>query len=116
MKLIIYTCECLLDHLVRMTEEEIEKYIINHEMFSLSDRWLMFIHMQSDILFFCLRCLEIMRLFLMERIFCIKRSVFFDDTCLDLIQLSGLNNTCQNCLEILTKKLKNYLIKLKKKE
>ena len=116
MKLIIYTCECLLDHLVRMTEEEIEKYIINHEMFSLSDRWLMFIHMQSDILFFCLRCLEIMRLFLMERIFCIKRSVFFDDTCLDLIQLSDLNNTCQNCLEILTKKLKNYLVKLKKKE
>ena len=116
MKLIIYTCECLLDHLIRMTEDEIEKYIVNHVMFSLSDRWLMYIHSQGDILFFCLRCLNITRPFIMERIFCIKRSGFFDDTCLDFIEFSGLNNTCQNCLETLTIKLKNYLVKVKKKE
>ena len=116
MKLIIYTCECLLDHLVRMTEDEIEKYIMNHVMFSLSDRWLMYIHLHDKILFFCLRCLNIMRPFIMERIYCIKRSGFFDDTCLDLIELSGLNNTCQNCLEILAIKFKKFLVKVKKKE
>ena len=69
MKLIIYTCECLLDHLIRMTEDEIEKYIVNHVMFSLSDIWLMYIHLPYI-----------------------------------------------NCLEILTIKLKNYLVKVKKKE
>ena len=77
MKLIIFTCECLLDHLVRMTEDEIEKYIINHEMFSLSNRWLMYIHSQNNVLFFCLRCLIILRPFVCERIFCMKRSGLF---------------------------------------
>ena len=52
MKLIIHTCECLLDHLVRMTEDEIEKYIMNHVMFFLSDRWLMYIHLHDKILIF----------------------------------------------------------------
>ena len=116
MKLIIYTCECLLDHLIRITEDEIEKYIMNHVMFSLSDRWLMYIHLHDKILFFCLRCLNIMRPFIMERIYCIKRSGFFDDTCLDLIELSRLNNTCQNYLEIIAIKLKKFLVKVKKKE
>ena len=58
MKLIIYTCECLLDHLVRMTEDEIEKYIMNHVMFSLSDRWLMYIHLHDKILFLCFKVSE----------------------------------------------------------
>ena len=52
----------------------------------------------------------------MERIYCIKRSGFFDDTCLDLIELSSLNNTCHSCLEILAIKLKKFLVKVKKKE
>ena len=51
----------------------------------------------------------------MERIYCIKRSGFFDDTCLDLIELSGLNNTCHSCLEILAIKLKKFLVKVKKR-
>ena len=114
MKLIIYTCECLLDHLVRMTEDEIEKYIMNHVMFSLSDRWLMYIHSQNNVLFFCLRCLNIVRPFVQERIFCVKRSGLFDDTCLELVELSGINNTCQNCLQLLTTTFKKYLIKVKK--
>ena len=97
-----------------MNEDEIEKYIINHEMFSLSDRWLMYIHSQNNILFFRLRCLIILRPFICERIFCIKRSGFFDDTCLDLVDFNGINNTCQNCLQILTISLKKYLIKVKK--
>ena len=47
MKLIIFTCECLIDHLVKMNEDEIEKYVYNHVMFSLSDSWLMYIHSQN---------------------------------------------------------------------
>ena len=50
--MIIYSCDCLLDHLIRMTEDEIEKYIMNHAVFSLSDRWLMYIHLQNNVLFF----------------------------------------------------------------
>ena len=114
MKLIIYTCECLLDHLIKMTEDEIEKYIMNHVIFSLSNRWLMYIYSQNNVLFFCLRCLNIVRPFVHERVFCIKRSGLFDDICLDLADFSGINNCCENCLQLLTTSLKKYPVKLKK--
>lgn len=52
MKLTIYSCECLLDCLIKMTDEEIVNGIMNHIIFSLSDKWLMFIHEQNNVLFF----------------------------------------------------------------
>ena len=93
MKLIIFSCECLLDHLIKLTEAEIEKYIMNHVIFALSDRWLMYIHSQNNVLFFCLRCLNFIRSFVHERVFCIKRSDLFDDICLDLVDFSGILTT-----------------------
>ena len=114
MKWNIYTCDCLLDHLIRMSEEEIEKYIMNHVIFSLSDKWLMYVHNDPDVLFFCLRALCIVRVFINERVFCMKRSGFFDDTCLDLADFSGINNCCENCLFCLVNSLKKYLLGVKK--
>ena len=115
MKLIIFTCECLLDHLIRMSEDEIEKYIMNHVMFSFSDRWLMYIHSGNKMLFFCLICVIILRPFMCETICCLKRNGFWDDTCLDfIIDFGGITSSCQNCLQILTISLKKYLIKVKK--
>ena len=43
-----------------------------------------------------------------------KRSEFFDDTCLDLCDFTGVNHCCYNCLIILTDSLKKYLIQLRK--
>ena len=110
----IHTCECPLDHLVRLPYDEIEKYIINYVIFSLADKWLMFIHNDSEILFFCLDCLFIVRKCTYETIFCLKRSDVFDDTCLDFIDYAGINNCCQNCLLCLCASLKKYLIRLLK--
>ena len=110
----IYTCECLLEHLVRLPYEEIEKYIMNYVIFSLADKWLMFIHNDCEMLFFCLDSLCIVRKFTRETIFCIKRSGLFDDTCLDLADFTGINNCCQNCLLILNNSLKKYLVKVLK--
>ena len=110
----IHTCECLLDHLVRLPYDGIEKYIINYVIFSLADKWLMFIHNDSEILFFCLDCLFIVRKFTYETIFCLKRSNVFDDTCLDFIDYAGINNCCQNCLLCLCASLKKYLIRVLK--
>lgn len=110
----IHTCECLLDHLVRLPYDEIEKCIINYVIFSLADKWLMFIHDDSEILFFCLDCLFIVRKFTYETIFCLKRSGVFDDTCLDLTDFSGINNCCQNCLLCLSASLKKYLVRVLK--
>ena len=112
--MIIFTCECLLDHLIKMTEEETQNYIMNHEIFSLSDSWLMFIQSGRNVLFFCIRTLKIIRPFLNERVFCLKRSGFFDDTCLELVDYSGINNCCQNCLHLITSNLKKNLIMVKK--
>ena len=112
--MIIFTCECLLDHLIKMTEEETLNYVMNHEIFSLSDSWIMFIQSGSNILFFCIRSLNITRPFVNERVFCLKRSSFLDDTCLEFVQFSGINNCCQNCLQLITSNLKKNLIMIKK--
>ena len=112
--MIIFTCECLLDHFVKMTEQEILLYVMNHEIFSLSDRWLLFIQSRNHILFFCIRALNIVRPFISERVSCLKRSSLWDDTCLDLTDISGINNCCQNCLQLLTTNLEKNLVIIKK--
>lgn len=116
MKHFIYTCDCLLDHLIRLTGEKLELYIMNHNIYSLSDRWMMLLIRKNDFVFFCLKCLNFMRPFMNERILCLKRNVSFeenyDKTCLDFVELSGINNCCQNCLELIYKKLSEVLIKI----
>ena len=96
-----------------MTNDEIEKYIMNHVLFSFTDRLLMFIQSGNNFLFLCLRTLHIIRHF-NERVFCYKRSGFFYDTCLEFIDFSGVNNCCQNCLQILTSSLKKNLVRVEK--
>ena len=114
--MIIFTCECMLDHLIRMTENEILNYLMSQEIFSLSDSgWLILIQEENNLLFFCIRFLNIIKPFVNERIFCLKRSSsFWDDTCLEYMQFSGVNNCCQNCLEIITVNLKRNLIMIRK--
>ena len=110
-----FTCECMLDKLIEMTRDEIVKYIFSQEIFSLSDSgWLILIQEGNNILFFCIRFLNIIKPFVSERIFCLRRSAILADTCLEFMQFSGVNNCCQNCLEIITAKLKKNLILIKK--
>ena len=110
-----FTCECMLDKIIEMTRNEIIGYICSQEIFSLSDNgWLIVIIQKNNILVFCIRFLNILRPFINERIFCLKRSGIFDDTCLEYMQFSGVNNCCVNCLELVTEKLKENLILIKK--
>ena len=110
-----FTCECMLDKLIEMTRDEIVAYIFSQEIFSLSDSgWLILIQEGNNILFFCIRFLNIIKPFVSERIFCLRRSAILADTCLEFMQFSGVNNCCQNCLEIITAKLKKNLILIKK--
>ena len=110
-----FTCECMLDRLIGMTENEILNYVFSQEIFSLSESgWLILIQEANNLLFFCIRFLNIIKPFVCERIFCLKRSGIFDDTCLEFMQFSGVNNCCQNCLEIITANLKKNLILIKK--
>ena len=81
----------MLDHLIRMTENEILYYLLSQEIFSLSDSgWLILIQDGNDLLFFCIRILNVIRRFVNERIFCLKRSSIWDDTCLEYMQFSGV--------------------------
>ena len=110
-----FTCECMLDKLIEMTRDEIVNYISSCEVFSLSDSgWMISIQQGNNFLFFCIRFLNIIKPFVSERIFCLKRSAILDDTCLEFMQFSGVNNCCRNCLEILTAKLKGNLILIRK--
>ena len=110
-----FTCECMLDKLIEMTRDEIVAYIFSQEIFSLSDSgWLILIQERNNILFFCIKFLNIIKPFVSEKIFCLRRSAILDDTCLEFMQFSGVNNCCRNCLEIITAKLKENLILIKK--
>ena len=110
-----FTCECMLDKLIEMTQDEIVGYIFSQEIFSLSDcGWLILIQDGNNFLFFCIRFLNIIKPFVSEKIFCLRRSAILDDTCLEFMQFSGVNNCCRNCLEILTAKLKGNLILIRK--
>ena len=113
--MIFFTCECMLDHLIKMTEDEILNYLSSQEIFSLSESgWLILIQERNNLLFFCIQFLNIIRPFVNERIFCLRRSSIWDDTCLEFMQFSGVNNCCQNCLEIITNNLRRNLIVIKK--
>ena len=110
-----FTCECMLDHLIKMTENEIISYLSSQEIFSLADSgWMIFIQRGNNLLFFCIKILNIIRPFTNERVFCLRRSSFWDDTCLEFMQFNGVNNCCQNCLEIIIINLKKSLISIKK--
>ena len=108
----IYTCECLIDHLIRLSYEEIERCIMSYVIFSLEDKWLIFVHSDDEILFFCLDALCFVRKFTRHTIFCLKRSGIFDDTCLDFTEFYGINNCCENCLFCLTVSFKKYLVQV----
>ena len=110
-----FTCECLLKKILTLTEDQIVNYMDSQEIFSLSDSgWLIVIIQKNIIIFFCIRFLNILRPFINERVFCLKRSGIFDDTCLEYMQFSGVNNCCANCLELVIDKLKENLILIKK--
>ena len=110
----IYTCNCLLEHLTRLSNNEILKYIACHDIFYLEDKWIMFLCDSLSFYFFCLNTLRIMKKFTNETIFCLKRSGIFDDTCLDFMDFSGVNNCCSNCCFLLIEVFKKYLVKVKK--
>ena len=110
-----FTCECMLEKLLTMTKDQIVNYINSQEIFSLSDSgWLILIIQKNNILFFCIRFLNILKPFINKRIFCLKWSRICDETCLEYMQFSGVNNCCVNCLELVTDKLKENLILIKK--
>ena len=110
----VFTCECLLEHLIQMTYDEIEERIMNYVMFSLINKRMMYIHTGLDVLFFCIDFAHIVLHFVNETLFCIKRSDVYDDTCLDFIDFNGINNCCKNCVCCLTDSLTKYLIRLSK--
>ena len=110
-----FTCECMLDKLIEMNRHEIINYICSQKIFSLSDSgWLILIQERNTFLIFCIRFLNILKPFVSERIFCLKRSAILHDTCLEFMQFSGVNNCCRNCLEIIKTKLRKNLILIKK--
>lgn len=110
----VYTCFCLLEHLIRLPYSEIMKCIASHDIFYLKDKWIMFLCDGISFYFFCLDTLRIMKKFTNETIFCLKRNGIFDDTCLDFMDFSGVNNCCSNCCISLIDVFKKYLIKVKK--
>ena len=110
----IYTCSCLLEHLLLLPYRDIMKCIANHNIFYLKDKWIMFLCDGLSFYFFCINILRVLRKFTKETVFCRKRSGIFDDTCLDFMDFSGVNNCCSNCCISLIEVFKRYMVKVEK--
>ena len=114
MELGIFTCECMLDHLIMMRNESLNKIVT--KIFSITGRsnikCITRLHSANNIFFFCLRCLNIIRPFLHESVLCEKRYGFGNYTCLELHN-TGFENNCRNCDSLLKFDLEKYLIKVK---
>ena len=110
----VYTCNCLLEHLINLSYSQIVDCITSHEVFYLQDNWIMFFYDGLSFYFFCNKMLRILRKFTNETFLCLKRSDVFDDTCLDFMDFSGVNNCCRNCCISLIECFKKFLIKFEK--
>ena len=116
MKKTIYSCECLLENLIRMTETEIKTAISDYSILSLSDKWLLIIEELNSISFFCINSVNILKPFMHSYIICLKRKDLDDESCLNFIHFGDIYELCGNCLEVLSYYLKCCLIKIKIKE
>ena len=113
MELNIFTCECLLDHLIMMRNES-EKKIVT-KIFSITDRCnikcITRLHSENNIYIFCLRCLNILRPFMQESVLCLKRSRSGLFNYVWIFLIVGLNIIVEIAIGYLLLILKNILLK-----
>lgn len=114
MKNIFYSCECILDKLIALTEEDIIIGLQDQTILSLPEKWMMIVHDTNVICLFCRDTVLTIKLFIPHQIFCLKRTHWSCDSCVDFLEFGDIHDMCGNCLEVLFEKLMKILIRVKK--
>ena len=71
MKNIFYSCECILDKLIALTEEDIIIGLQDQTILSLPEKWMMIVHDTNVICLFCRDTVLTIKLFIPHQIFCL---------------------------------------------
>ena len=109
----IYTCNCLLEHILMTPYVEIERSVSNFDIFSINKK-IMLLYNGESLHFFCMDAVCFAKRFTKNDIYCLKRSGIWDDTCLDCLVFTGVNNCCINCNILFSRVLEIFLLKIEK--
>ena len=109
----IYTCNCLLEHLLKMSYYEIEASVSNFDIFAINNN----IHILFNgekLHFFCSNVAYFITKLQKYDGFCLRRSDVYDDNCIDHFDKTGVICFCIHCNIIFSKSIEGFLTKIKK--
>ena len=109
----LYTCNCLLEHLMKMSYYEIEVSVSNFDIFAINNN----IHILfngHELHFFCSNVVYFITKFEKYDGFCLRRSDVFDDNCIDNFHKTGVVCFCIHCNIRFSKSIERFLFKIQK--
>ena len=109
----LYTCDCLLEHLMKMSYYEIEVSVSNFDIFAINNN----IHILfngHELHFFCSNVVYFITKFEKYDGFCLRRSDVFDDNCIDHFHKTGVVCFCIHCNIRFSKSIERFLFKIQK--
>ena len=110
----LYTCNCLLEHVMKMSYYEIEVSVSNFDIFAINNN-INIIFNGHELHFFCSDVVYFMTKFEKYDGFCLRRSDVFDDNCIDHFQtVNSVICFCIHCNIRFSKTIERFLFKIKK--
>ena len=109
----LYTCNCLLEHLMKMSYYEIEVSVSNFDIFAINNN----IHILfngEELHFFCSNVVYFITRLEKYDGFCLRRSDVFDDNCIDYFHQTGVICFCIHCNIRFSKSIARFLFKITK--
>ena len=107
----IYTCNCLLEQMIRMTFHQIEDLIDTMEIFSLSEKYIIFAFQEKCLYLFCTDLALFARRFSRTDFCCLRRNDIDDLSCLQTIEMGS--SLCYNCVYVFSEILRKILVEIK---
>ena len=109
----LYTCNCLLEHLMKMSYYEIEVSVSNFDIFAINNN-INILFNGHELHFFCSNVVYFITKFEKYDGFCLRRSDVFDDNCIDNFHKTSVLCFCIHCNIRFSKSIKRFLFKIKK--
>ena len=109
----LYTCNCLLEHLMRISYYQIEVSVSNFDIFTINND-INIIFNGEELHFFCSNIAYfIKKLEKYNDVLCLRSDVS-DDNCFDHFQTTGVVCFCIHCNKRFSKSIERFLFKIKK--
>ena len=106
----IYTCNCLLEQMIRMSFHEIKNLVDTLEIFSLTRNYIKLLFHEKCLYLFCCDAALFCRRFSRSDIYCKRREDIDDFTCLQTIEMG--TPLCYDCRNIFSEVLRKNLVQI----